>query len=666
MNLKSISYQKKAGIFYTPKPITQFLAINAISEYILDNFDKKFHEIYDLLNSGNKDDLNKLYSIITNLKILDPACGDGALLTGTAQILFELKSEVTKKMNTSITNFENKAAIITNNLYGVDIFEDTIKECKKNLRKWFNSDEKILYNLNVGNSLIGSKDRNLSEIEYQNKTLLKKLKPFHWSEEFPEIIKNGGFDIILENPPYIFTRGGNFSSPQKNYFQNYISQMGLIQSKKGKQIQSGKLNTYSLFILRSLELLKKGGKLAAIVPNNFLRNTNLDIYRKFILSNYSIKKIVDLSQGGFQNVVVSTICLFIDKKKPKNEFKTEIISNIVDLNENLYLKNDIVQSSFLKNKSYVINIYLDELGREICKEMEKGSVSLREISKYIIEGIICSKKNDVFNVRQRSIDKPFLEGKNIGRFLTKWSGKFVRYQRENLHRARPNEVFANNKLIVQRISGGVKPLKVNYDPGIFYTFSSINNIIIKNEFRKKFPLKYILLVLNSNLMNWYYAVNFTNKSDLTVNISKIFLEEIPIVKPKNISLFEIIANYLLFLFQNHNIDNEMLIFNKDIIKFFYELFNGMVYELYLNDLIGSNLICNLKGKVIPINYDDWIRMKFKIMIFKQKVSYFKKIEKENFINVNKSYTNLVKDKDILINLKAIYEDRLVNFIENTN
>ena len=666
MNLKSISYQKKAGIFYTPEPITQFLAINAISEYLMKFFGKKFHEINDLLNSDNKDELNKLYSIITNLKILDPACGDGAILMETAQILFELKSVITKKINLPITNFKNKADIITNNLYGVDIFEDAIKECKKNLRKWLNSDEKFIYNLNVGNSLIGNKDRNLSEIDLQNKNLLRNCKPFHWSEEFPEIIKDGGFDIILENPPYIFTRGGNFSSQQKNYFQNYISQMGLIQSKKGKQNQSGKLYTYSLFILRSLELLKKGGTLAAIVPNNFLRNTNLDIYREFILSNYSIKKIVDLSQGVFQNVVVSTICLFIDKKKPKNEFKTEIISNVVDLNENFYFKNAIVQSSFLKNKSYVINIYLDELGREICKEMEKGSIGLGGISEYIIEGIICSKKNDLFNVRQVSIDKPFLEGKNIGRFFTKWSGKYVRYQRENLHRARPTEVFTNKKLMVQRISGGVKPLKVNYDPGIFYTFSSINNIIIKNEFRKKYPLKYILLVLNSNLMNWYYAVNFTNKSNLTVNISKTFLEEIPIVKPRDISLFETVADYILFLFQYYNINNQMLIFNKDIIKFFYELCNGIVYELYLNDLIGSNLIRNLKGKWIPINYDDWIRKKFKIMIFKQKVSYFKKIEKENFENVNKSYTNLVKDKDILINLKAIYEDRLVNFIESTN
>lgn len=673
MNLKLNSFQKKAGIFYTPEYITEFMVKNAIFEYILTFFEKRYQTIDELILSDNLDDLKKLNNIIIHLKILDPACGAGIFLLKSGQILLELTNKIAKRLNLRQMIFKKRVDIIEKNLYGVDIFEESIQECKSQLKKWLISNNQlnlnnygnknINFNLKVGNSLIGRLNEEINGEDVFSKNLSIEWKPFHWSKEFPEVIKSGGFDIILENPPYVFTRGGNFSPLQKKYFQIYISKLGLIQSKRGKQIQSNKLNTYSLFILRSLELLKKGGELAAIVPNNFLRNTNLDIYRDYILSNYSINRIVDLSNGVFRNVVASIICLFIDKKMPDGEFKTQIISNIEDLNENIYTENKIAQSSFLKNKSYVINIYLDETSRKICKDILKNSINLGEITEYIIEGIICSKKRDIYETRLKSIDMPFLEGKNIDSYITKWSGKFIRYDRENLHRARSNEVFTSNKLIIQRISGGTKPLKANYDPGVFYTFSSINNIIINEEYRKKIPLKLVLLILNSNLMNWYYAINFTNKSELTVNISKTFLEEIPVVKPKNKSLFENIADYLMFLFQYYNIKNEKLIFTDDIIQFFYVLSNGIIYELYLKEKIKSNLIIDLENKLMPIRFEDWIQMKFNNIIFNKKFPDFEKIEKENLEKIKNVYHKLVKDNTIQINLKKIYKNKWIKFIE---
>ncbi len=673
MNLKLNSFQKKAGIFYTPEYITEFMVKNAIFEYILTFFEKRYQTIDELILSDNLDDLKKLNNIIIHLKILDPACGAGIFLLKSGQILLELTNKIAKRLNLRQMIFKKRVDIIEKNLYGVDIFEESIQECKSQLKKWLISNNQlnlnnygnknINFNLKVGNSLIGRLNEEINGEDVFNKNLSIEWKPFHWSKEFPEIIKNGGFDIILENPPYIFTRGGNFSTLQKTYFRNFISKLGLIQSQKGKQFQSNKLNTYSLFILRSLELLKKGAKLAVLIPNNFLRNTNLDIYRDYILRNYCINQIVDLSNSVFRNVVASIICLFIDKKKPDGEFKTQIISNIEDLNENIYTENKIAQSSFLKNKSYVINIHLDETSRKICKYIVKNSINLGEITEYIIEGIICSKKRDIYETRLKSIDMPFLEGKNIDSYITKWSGKFIRYDRENLHRARSNEVFTSNKLIIQRISGGTKPLKANYDPGVFYTFSSINNIIINEEYRKKIPLKLVLLILNSNLMNWYYAINFTNKSELTVNISKTFLEEIPVVKPKNKSLFENIADYLMFLFQYYNIKNEKLIFTDDIIQFFYVLSNGIIYELYLKEKIKSNLIIDLENKLTPIRFEDWIQMKFNNIIFNKKFPDFEKIEKENLEKIKNVYHKLVKDNTIQINLKKIYKNKWIKFIE---
>jgi adenine-specific DNA-methyltransferase len=70
------------------------------------------------------------------------------------------------------------------------------------------------------------------------------------------------------------------------------------------------------------------------------------------------------------------------------------------------------------------------------------------------------------------------------------------------------------------------PLKATLDNEKYYTFNSINNLIPKKEYSS--IIKIFLLILNSRILNWYYCLKFSNKSDLTVNISKTFLEVLPI------------------------------------------------------------------------------------------------------------------------------------------
>ena len=102
------------------------------------------------------------------------------------------------------------------------------------------------------------------------------------------------------------------------------------------------------------------------------------------------------------------------------------------------------------------------------------------------------------------------------------------YDRDILHRARPEEVFlSDEKILIQRISGGKCPLIAAYDNEQYYTFASINNVILKTQWKDWY--KYLTGLLNSQLLNVYYGLNFTNFSSLTVNIAGTFLEELPIV-----------------------------------------------------------------------------------------------------------------------------------------
>ncbi len=106
-------------------------------------------------------------------------------------------------------------------------------------------------------------------------------------------------------------------------------------------------------------------------------------------------------------------------------------------------------------------------------------------------------------------------------------------KKDLLHRSRTPDVFETKKIMIQRITGGARPVKATYNDRNFYNKESIINLILNNN--EECNYKYILALLNSTLINWFYKTRFTNESKLTVNLSKEYLGQIPI---KETSLFE--------------------------------------------------------------------------------------------------------------------------------
>ena len=192
----------------------------------------------------------------------------------------------------------------------------------------------------------------------------------------------------------------------------------------------------------------------------------------------------------------------------------------------LFKEHEIKQGYFYDNPSFTFNIYGTEEVIKISKKIQKNSVKLGSLCKYIIEGIVGSRERDVSDKKLNEKYKPFLVGKDIERYGVDYKGKWICYDRDRLHRARPEEVFLSDKIIIQRISGGSTPIVATLDMDKYYTFASTNNLILKEDM--DYDINYILGLLNSNLINWYYSINYSNKSDLTVNVSKTFLEELPI------------------------------------------------------------------------------------------------------------------------------------------
>lgn len=526
--------RKAGGVYYTPQYIVNYIVDNTIGKLIEGKAPKE----------------------IAKMRFADIACGSGSFLITVFERLLDYHKRwyvdnpgQAKKDGCILIegsyhlSLKQKTKILLNNIYGVDIDQQAVEVTQLSLYlklledettatandSWVMFKEQLLPDLNknivCGNSLIGTDILNPSFALPFGKGEgwvgfdELKLKPMDFETVFPEVMNSGGFDAIVGNPPYVFTRDVEFGESVKTYYKkNYLD---LIEkSEKTRAKQTGKVNLYALFLLRGIKIIKNSGLFSYIIPNTILRTTVYEGIRKYLLDNTSIQKIIDLKSGVFKGVTASTVILILGKDAVNK--KINIIDNPVGLNYIVQKQTIIDKNLFYKNPSYSFNIFVNPFDSLIFQKMRSGSELLENIVN-IYNGIATFKNKEGLSRNQKNKSfKKILMGKDISRYAHTWNNNFIEYVRSKLQRPREEGIFlSKEKLIMQRI-GGI--LITSYDDEQFYTFNSVNNLILKNS---KYSLKYVLGILNSNLMRYYYIKNFTNESMLTVNISKTYLDKLP-------------------------------------------------------------------------------------------------------------------------------------------
>ena len=171
------------------------------------------------------------------------------------------------------------------------------------------------------------------------------------------------------------------------------------------------------------------------------------------------------------------------------------------------------------------------------------------------------------------------------------------------------------------------------------------------------------MLLNSNLINWYYANNYSNKSDLTVNISKTFLEEIPIKIVKECTVFTQIADHLMFLFRYYNIESENAASYYKMLQYFLNLGSAIVYELYFMKFIKTRLTEIIENCLIPINFNEWAIQKLKIRQVLRKKKHLEELEEKNLRIIRDNYNQLIRNDELWKNLDRINNHEFVKYIE---
>ncbi len=401
---------------------------------------------------------------------------------------------------------------------------------------------------------------------------------FEWRIEFPDILNDdgsfSGFDVLIGNPPYMFGGNEGISSIDKRFYKEQYLTGG------------GKINLFTLFIERAFNLLKPNADFSFIIPNTYLRVTSYNESRKLLIDNYQIDTIIDLGDSVFDDAVTTAIVIVAEKKVASENHKILISDN--------YNKNaNSINQKALTLRKYVIATNIDEKKDFLITRIENNSILLGSLCAEMIFGVVITKNSDeVISYTERSGWKPFLEGKDISAYTIKPINKFLNYEPSLLHRARSKEIFEQpEKILLQRITGGSRPLKAAYDNKQYYNKESINNIILQSNCG--YSYKYILGLLNSKLTNWYYSNMFTNESRLTVNLSKEYLSQIliPVADEQTQKPFIIVVDYILALSGKlSTIAIDDFVPNSFLISIFEEILDAMIFELvFKKDFLEANI-----------------------------------------------------------------------------
>ena len=527
-NLESIqqSRRKKDGIFYTPDYIVRFIVDNSLGTYLHEEEERlkvEFKLKGDITDKNYEKRERQAYGnyqeFLQNVKVLDPACGSGAFLVYVFDYLLAENKRVASILGNNLFSGEDYIkSILQNNIYGVDLNDESVEITKLSL--WLKSAQKgkklttLDNNIKCGNSLI-------------DEPQIAGDKAFNWQKEFPEIFANGGFNVVVGNPPYVATK--QIAPEDRNFYWNEYTELLFSE-----------MDLYEIFTYKSItRILRQNGYLGFITPDSYFTNASFQHYRKYLLENTKIKVIADFPYRffPFADVNTETAILILKKQKDLNSDvqlmslnKQELLISRAISNHSAQTSGNIKQSEVLEKfggkiiikQDLIVNRLLQTKGRFGDKlSLHKGWMSVPTSTivngNNIEQGIFT--KQEVQRQQLGEITEKYLEGRDIHRYYTDPVEKYVNTQ--NIDK-KTKDWHNQEKIILQRIVGQNKNK-------IFATFDSSNYIIFPNanllNAVEDKPLKPYLALLNSRLISYFYNSYF---GESNTNLTKVALEGLPL------------------------------------------------------------------------------------------------------------------------------------------
>ena len=432
--------RKRDGVVYTPDYVARFIVDQTLGAHerqifadVLSRHAKANAKAGDdpiAWKSGKAERVawQEYRDQLTALRIVDPACGSGVFLI----MAFDWLKAALERANTRIAEltgsghmgdlYDPDSDILANNLFGVDVNSESVEIAKLSL--WIKTARrgKVLDsldgNLKVGDSLI------------EDASYAYREHGFVWKEAFPQVFAEGGFDIVLGNPPYVRME---LLKPMKPWLE------------KRYEVVSDRADLYAYFFERGVNLLKPGGRLGFISSSTFFKTGSGKPLRTFLRTKAAIETVVDFGDIQiFEGVTTYPVILTLRAGEPEaghalDFWKVDALPE-ADFAAAFHDAREPYPQSALGDGSWELE---SPALRCLREKIVTGKPTLKEVYGSPLYGVKTGL-NEAFVIdtptkdrlcrkdpRSSELLKPWLEGKDLKRWRAEPRGLWIIYIPKN-------------------------------------------------------------------------------------------------------------------------------------------------------------------------------------------------------------------------------------------
>ncbi len=521
--------RKQDGIFYTPDYITRYIVGQAVGGWLRERRDEAGLDALPELTDADRATIRMVKTAasarlgavsprvqkhidawetygqrLRRIRVLDPACGSGAFLNEAFGYLLR-EGEVVNAALAELRAGQREVFaldrhILQHNLYGVDLNPESVQITRLSL--WLQTANpgrpltSLDHSIRTGNSLIAD-------------PAVAGDRAFDWHQEFPEAFADGGFDVVVGNPPYVRSRG-LFSDDEKSYLTNRY------------KTSSYQLDLYKLFIELAIDIAKSNGFVAFITPSVFLNNEYDKKLREYLLTENHITDLTFPAESVFDDAEVKTVVFNIKKSKPVDAV---IAYHIINKRE--HKATQVINQNSFQGPKFIINETASGDSQAVTQKLE---IHPKLSYAFIVKNGMKVRKELLFDSQATAEFKAFVLGKDVSRYSIQNTSGFVHYtsQNEKLYTNqafRTADAFEQPKLIVRQIPGK-KYLFASLDVDDIYADQT--TYLISNTSKDTGPLKYLLTLLSSKLLKFYFDNVHSDSKETFPKVKRSQLLEFPI------------------------------------------------------------------------------------------------------------------------------------------